>query len=76
MKTINSLRLILSLIALTAFMLVLKSCKKDDSSTINNEAEASRVAAIKATKVRYGNISAEVIYKVNKDAEELFYRDA
>lgn len=77
MKTINSLRLIISLIAFAAFMLVLKSCKKSDDGTVNSQSsEAARAAAIKAVTERYGNVSAGIIYKVNKEAKELFYRNA
>ena len=77
MKTINSLRLIISLFAFAAFMLVLKSCKKSDDGKVNSQnAEAARSAAIKAVTERYGNVSAGIIYKVNKEAKELFYRNA
>lgn len=63
--------------AIAAFMLVLKSCKKTDIDAPNNKsAEATRAAAIQAIKAKYGNVSAGIVYNVNKTADELFYKNA
>jgi hypothetical protein len=78
MKTTKSIRFIATLMAMAAFMLVIKSCKKvDNDGTINTkEAEAAKAAAIKAVKAQYGDISAGIVYNVNKVADELFYKNA
>ena len=63
--------------AITAFMLVLKSCKKTDIDAPNNKsAAATRAAAIQAIKAKYGNVSAGIVYNVNKTADEIFYKNA
>lgn len=68
---------IISLIAFIAFVLVLNSCKKADiKPPNNNSAETARAAAIQAIKAKYGNVSAGIIINVNRDAKDLFYRDA
>lgn len=77
MKTINSLKLIISVIAIAAFVLLLKSCKKADMKPPDNKtAEQTKAAAIKAIKDKYGNVSAGVVYNINKPAPEYFYKDA
>ncbi|MBK6379906.1 MAG: hypothetical protein IPF72_09330 [Chitinophagaceae bacterium] len=77
MKTINSIRLILSLFAIAVFILFLNSCKKTNiDMPANQNAEDARAAAIKAIKDKYGNISAGVIINVNRDPKDLFYRNA
>jgi hypothetical protein len=78
MKTIKSLRFIATLMAIAAFMLVIKSCKKVDNDGVINtkEAEAAKAAAIQSVKAQYGDISAGVVYNVNKQANELFYKNA
>ncbi len=77
MKTINSIRLILSVFAIAAFMLFVNSCKKTNiDMPANKNAEDARAAAIKAIKDKYGNVSAGVIINVNRDPKDLFYRNA
>lgn len=78
MKTINLIKLILSIIAITSFMLLLKSCKKADIGPPQNTktAEATRAAALQAIKAQYGDVSAGVVYNINKSATDYFYKDA
>jgi hypothetical protein len=75
MKTIIKLRFILSIIIIAAFMLVLKSCKKVDSNA-NNNTGAAKADLIKAIKEKYGDVSAGIVYNINKPASEYFYKDA
>lgn len=77
MKTINSIKLLLSVFAVVSFMLVLKSCKKADIAPPDNikTAEATRAAALQAIKAQYGNVSAGIVFNVNKTADELFYKN-
>ncbi len=74
----KKIKIAMAIIAVTAFMLTIKSCKKvDNSGTVNaKETEASRAAAIKAIKEKYGNVSAGIVFNVNKTADEYFYKDA
>jgi hypothetical protein len=74
MKAIKSIRFIATLMALAAFMLVIKSCKKVDNSGTTN-AEAAKAAAIQSVKAQYGDISAGIVYNVNKAADEYFYKN-
>ena len=74
MKTINSIKFIGSIIAIAAFIMVLKSCKKADIAPQN--AETSRAAAVKAIRDKYGDVSAGIVYNINKSATEYFYKDA
>jgi hypothetical protein len=76
MKTITSLRFILSIIAIAAFMLIIKSCKKINTDTaIAEKTELARQDVIKAIKEQYGDVSRSVIIPVNKEAGEIKYRD-
>lgn len=74
----KKIKIAMAIIAVTAFMLTIKSCKKvDNNGTVNaKEAEASKATAIKAIKEKYGNISAGIVFNVNKAADEYFYKDA
>lgn len=75
MKTLNKSKLILQLFA--AFIVIFYSCKKADIDIPPSQNAADlKAAIIKATKERYGNISAGVITTVNRDAKDIFYRDA
>jgi hypothetical protein len=74
MKTTKSIRFIAILMAMAAFMLVIKSCKKVDNSGTTN-AEAAKAAAIQSVKAQYGDISAGIVYNVNKAADEYFYKN-
>ncbi len=76
MKTIKKLRFIATLMAMAAFMLVIKSCKKiDNDGTINTkEAEAAKAAAIKAVKAQYGDVSAGIVYNVKKQPMNIFIK--
>ena len=73
MKTLNKSKLILLLFA--AFILLLNSCKKTniDVPATQNAADA-KAAILKAVKERYGNTTG-IIVNVNKDPEDLFYRN-
>lgn len=76
MKTITSIRILIAVIAIASFTLILKSCKKADINPPDNKStEAARAATIQAIKARYGNVSAGIIYKVNKEAKDLFFRN-
>ena len=63
--------------AIVAFMMIIKSCKKiDNNGTVNaKEAQASKAAAMKAFRDEYGNVTAGTIINVNKEADEYFYKD-
>lgn len=74
MKSIIQFRFTIPIIAIAAFMIFLNSCKKTDFN--NNDPKAARAAAIKAVQERYGNVSAGIIFNVNKKADEMFYRNA
>lgn len=78
MKTITSLKIFITIITIAAFMLIVKSCKKIDNNGNANtkEAEATKAAAIKAFKDKYGNVTAGTIINVDKAADEYFYKDA
>lgn len=77
MNTIIKLRYIIPLIAIVAFTLFLKSCKKTDINVpIDKTVEDTRATAIKAIKAKYGDVSAGYIVNVNKTADEIFYRNA
>ena len=67
----------MAILAVTAFMLTIKSCKKTDNNTVNaKDEEAARAAVIKSIKEKYGNVSAAIIYPLNENAESLSYRNA
>jgi hypothetical protein len=74
----KKIKIAMAIMAVTAFMLTIKSCKKvDNNGTVNaKEAEASRAAAIKAIQEKYGNVSGGIVYNINQTAEESFYKDA
>ena len=74
MKTINSIKFIGSIIAIAAFIMILKSCKKADIAP--QDAATTRAAAINAIKAKYGDVSAGIVYNINKTATEYFYKDA
>lgn len=78
MKTINSIKLIISIIAIAAFVLFLKSCKKADIAAPASikTVEATREAARQAIRAEYGNVSAGIVFNVDKTADEVFYRNA
>lgn len=59
-------------------MLFLKSCKKTDIAPPDNfkSVEETRTAAQQAIKAKYGDVSAGIVFNVNKTADEVFYRNA
>lgn len=54
--------------------MILKSCKKADIAP--QDAATTKAAAIKAIKAKYGDVSAGIVYNINKTATEYFYKDA
>ncbi|NOT92911.1 hypothetical protein [Ferruginibacter sp.] len=76
MKIITSLKFLGTVMAVVAFMLMIKSCKKTDVGAVSpKEAETVKAEIIKAIKERYGNVGAGVIFNVNKKANKYFYKD-
>lgn len=57
------------------FILLMKGCKKVDNKTIAEKTELARQDVIKAIKEQYGDVSRSVIIPINKEAEEIKYRD-
>ena len=77
MKKIHSFKIITLIIAIVGFTLFLNSCKKANIDIpASQNAGDVRASIIKATKERYGNISAGIIVNVNRDPKNLFYRNA
>ncbi len=78
MKRIISIKPILAVVTILLFAIVFKSCKKADSEGVRKERNADevRAAAIAEIKTKYGNISGSEVIPVDKDADEVFYRDA
>lgn len=78
MKIITSLRIIITLLAIAAFTLILKSCKKVDNpqpvspETYNNV----KAKVIKSIQEKYGQVGSAQIITVNKDVKDLFYRNS
>ncbi len=78
MKRIISIKPLLAIVTILLFAIVFKSCKKGDNegARIEKNAEAVKAAAIAEIKAKYGNISGSEVIPVNKDAKDVFYRDA
>ncbi len=76
MKRIISIKPILAIVTILLFAIVFKSCKKVDNNKINNQSETLKEAAIQSVKKQYGDVSAGIVFKVDKQADLYFYKNA
>ena len=76
MKKILSLRFLITVIGLISFLILIKSCTKVDQKAIDSSGPQVNAKAIEEIKHQYGNVSAAMIQKVNKNADTIFYRNS
>jgi hypothetical protein len=76
MKKIINLKPILAIVVIAIFAITFKSCKKADTeAAIAEKTELTRLDIIKKIKEQYGDVSRSVIIPINKNAEEIQYKD-
>lgn len=73
MKT-NILKFALYTCFFLCFIFILKSCKKAGEA-IPAETTDARTAAINAIRAEYGNVSAGIVYPINKKADDVQYKN-
>lgn len=61
---------------IAVFAIIFNSCKKNDRTVNNKEADDTRANAIKATIERYGHVTAPIIYQPRQPASTISYKDA
>ena len=77
MKSMTSFRFIITLLTLVIFAFVFKSCKKVDKAVdAKTTIENAKSIAINAIKEKYGNVSAGIIFNVNKKSDTIFYKNS